>query len=286
LAAKDEKNQGGEMDIRLNDDHFGDENADEGPVDSEKVKEVDDRLDAFFTEDDDGAGPLKEDAAAPKPAGDRPADKKKSKPKTGTGISAMDVENSTLKELKSIILSLEWEISEEVMTRLVEEIASLEKKHKTDKIAVAFCQLMGALGKYIQKKQADAHPDSIGLINSVYESLEQAMVSKNMSEGEKKKMLMVELDKYKQLKEQIKDAPKKKKAPPKPPPEPVSAEAVEVGVEDGEPAPAASDTDYGGYEDPDAPATNRDMLNVLIRIQQTLEREFRSLREELRSLRS
>jgi hypothetical protein len=286
LAAKDEKNQGGEMDIRLNDDHFGDENADEGPVDSEKVKEVDDRLNAFFSEDDDGTGPLKEEAAAPKPAGDRPADAKKTKPKTGTGISAMDVENSTLKELKSIILSLEWEISEEVMTRLVEEIASLEKKHKNDKIAVAFFQLMGALGKYIQKKQADAHPDSIGLINSVYESLEQAMASRNMSEGEKKKMLMVELDKYKQLKEQIKDAPKKKKAPPKPPPEPVRAEAVEADVEEGEPAPAASDADYGGYEDPDAPATNRDMLNVLIRIQQTLEREFRSLREELRSLRS
>ncbi len=286
MAAKDETNQDGEMDIRLNDDHFGDENADEGPMDSEKAKEVDDRLNAFFSEDDDGVGPLREEAAPPKPAGRRPADAKKSKPKTKTGISAMDVENSTLKELKSIILSLEWEISDEVMTRLVEEIAKLEKKHKNDKIAVAFFQLMGALGKYIQKKQADAHPDSISLINSVYESLEQALVAKGISEGEKKKMLMVELDKYKQLKEHIKDAPKKKKAPPKPPPEPDRAEAVEAGVEEDEPAPATSDTDYGEYDDPDAPATNRDMLNVLIRIQQTLEREFRSLREELRSLKS
>lgn len=285
MAAKDEHDAGGEMGIRLNDDHYGDESVGEGSVDSEKVKEVDDRLEDFFSEDDlpPSAGP-----GAPKPAGGPPAEKKQSKTKTGTGASAMDVENSTLKELKSIILSLEWEISEEVMTRLVEEIASLEKKHKTDKIAVAFFQLMGALGKYIQKKQADAHPDSIGLINSVYESLEQAMLAESMSEGDKKKMLMVELDKYKHLKELIKDAPKKKKAPPKPTPEPAREEAVEVGVdESGGPEPSvvsASDADWAD-QDPDAPATNRDLLNALIRIQQTLEKEFRSLREEIRSLR-
>ncbi len=286
MAATNEKDTGGDMDIRLNDDHFGDEDAGDGPLDSEKVREVDDRLDAFFSEDDEDAGPFGDDAAAP--TGDRPVVKKKPQPKTGTGISAMDVENSTLNNLKSIILQLEWEISEEVMSRLVEEITHLEKTHKADKIAVAFFQLMGALGKYIHKKQADAHPDSIGLINSVYESLEKCLLSEDQSEAEKKKMLMVELDKYKQLKEQIKDAPKKKKTPPKPPAaEPVRTEQVETGAEEqpgSEPSVVDAGSDYGMDEDPDAPATNRDLLNVLVRIQQTLEREFQALRQELKSL--
>ncbi len=268
MGAEDKKDADAELDTRL-DDFFGDNDAERGPVDAGKVKEVDDRLDAFFSENEDGA-------------------EKNHNPKTGTGIKAMDVENSPLKNLQSIILSLEWEISEEVMNRLVEEIAHLEKKHKADKISVAYFQLMGALGKYIQKKQADAHPDSIGLINSVYESLENSMLSKDMSEAEKKKMLMVELDKYKQLKEHIKEAPKKKKTPPKSPaPKPTRAEAVEVDVAEtggSEPSVVAHDADYYMDEDPDAPATNRDLLNALIRIQQTLEREFRGLREELKAL--
>jgi hypothetical protein len=274
---------GVELDTRL-DDFFGDEAVESGPVDPTKVKEVDDRLDSFFSED--AAADAAVDASAPKK--EKKGAVKHQKSKTGTGINAMDVENSTLNNLKSIILSLEWEISEEVMNRLVDEIAHLEKKHKTDKIAVAYFQLMGALGKYIQKKQADAHPDSIGLINSVYESLERSMLTKDLSEAEKKKMLMVELDKYKHLKEQIKETPKKKKTPPRPPAaEPERAESVEVGAaEDGEPEPpvAAVGGDYGMDEDPDAPATNRDLLNALIRIHQTLEREFRSLREELKAL--
>jgi hypothetical protein len=292
LGADKTEETGAELDTRL-DDVFGDEDAESEPVDAEKVKEVDDRLDSFFSEDEE-APPLREDDAAPPDPSppSRPAEGKKPKPKTGTGISAMDVENSTLKNLKSIIFSLEWEISEEVMTRLLEEVAHLEKKHKKDKIAVAFFQLMSALGKYIQKKQADAHPDSIGLITSVYESLERTQLSSDMSEADKKKTLMVELDKYKQLKEQIKESPKKKKAPPKAPaPQPSPAEVVEVGAEESavsEPAVAAAGSDYASdYEmdqDPSAPATNRDLLNVLIRIQQTLEREFRGLREDLKAL--
>lgn len=296
MGADKNKETGAELDTRL-DDFFGDEAAEDEPVDAEKVKEVDDRLDSFFSEDEEGAPPLREEEPAP-PDPSRPAEGKKRKPQTGTGISAMDVENSTLKNLKSIIFSLEWEISEEVMTRLLEEVAHLEKKHKKDKIAVAFFQLMSALGKYIHKKQADAHPDSIGLITSVYESLERTQLSADMSEADKKKMLMVELDKYKQLKEQIKESPKKKKAPPKAPaPQPSPAQAVEVGVEESavpEPSVVAAGSDYeaagsdyeSDYEDqdPNAPATNRDLLNVLIRIQQTLEREFRGLREELKAL--
>ena len=91
-------------------------------------------------------------------------------------IDAEEIENSSIKELKSTIMSLEWEISDSVMEKLEEEIRKLEILSQNDKIILAFLQLLGSLGKYIRQKRARAHVDSITLLHSVYESLEKSML--------------------------------------------------------------------------------------------------------------
>ena len=121
-------------------------------------------------------------------------------------IDAEEIENSPIKELKSIVLSLEWEITDAVMEKLEEEIRKLENLFQRDKIILAYLQLLGSLGKYIRKKLARAHVDSITLLHSVYESLEKAMLSGEMSDAAKKKMLVGHVSQYKKLKKEIQSA--------------------------------------------------------------------------------
>lgn len=180
------------------DDIFGDgEEQAERFDDSGTSAEVGSRLDDIFGGGDSrSAAPVKK-AAPPKAAVSNPAPPKKpeTKPKS--------IKSLMINDLKSVVLSLEWEISDQVMQKLGEEIAKLEESCKNDKIVIAFLQLLGSLGKYIQKKRADAHPESITLLHSVYESLESAMLSDELSDVAKKKMLVAQVNKYKQLKEQI-----------------------------------------------------------------------------------
>lgn len=197
----------------------------------------------------------------------------------------MNAEHSSLNDLKSVILSMEWEITDQVMQRLNEEVGKLETSFKNDKIVVAFLQLLGSLGKYIQKKKADAHPESISLLNSVYENLEKVMASDDLTDAVKKKILVAEVNKYKQLKEQIKDFGKSKKAVQKPAPPPPEEPAHE--------AEKSPDAGYGGTEaapstegaPPSAVGSDREVLDALDRINRTLQQEFQALRDEIASLR-
>ncbi len=264
-----------EVDNRL-DDLFGegsDQEQDDGIL--EKKGTVEGRLDDFFGEDNKKKGPGVVE------------NKKKENPEKEHAAGIPD-EDSQLKDLKSVVLSLEWEISDQVMDRLGEEISKLEKKCKDDKIVVAFLQLLGSLGKYIQKKRAEAHPDSISLLNSVYDNLEQVMLSKGLTEAVKKKMLVGEVNKYKKLKEQIATTKAKVKTEERPVesvtpvPEDVAAQEEEYT----EPS-VTEESVYAGEEPAYHPPVTagsgsyEDVVNALERINQTLKAEFKALRNEL-----
>ncbi len=108
-----------------------------------------------------------------------------------------------LREIKAIILSIEWEITDEIMTNLSKQIEALKTTYRKDRILVLFLQLLGTVGKYIQSKKADAHPDSIKLLNSAYRSFETAVTNKRLSPSERKELLQTEVNRFKTLREQI-----------------------------------------------------------------------------------
>ncbi len=208
-----------------------------------------------------------------------------------TGIDPKDLENSPITDLKSVILSLEWEITDQVMQKLGEEIGKLEKNFKKDKITVAFLQLLGSLGKYIRKKRAEAHPDSIRLLHSVYEQLELVMLSKKLSDAEKKKMLIAQVTKYKSLKEEIlvsKEAPgesrkssEKKTKRYRETGEAVDAAHVyETKSEDRSGNRLISDT--GALPAGDLSAIGREILSAMEEIRKTIQSELSELRAELK----
>ena len=60
----------------------------------------------------------------------------------GVGGEAAD----PLDELKSLVMSIEWEITDDLMGRFVAQVESLKKRYEEDRILVMFLQLLGSLG--------------------------------------------------------------------------------------------------------------------------------------------
>ena len=125
--------------------------------------------------------------------------------------------NDPLDELKSLVMSIEWEITDEVMERFLSQIDTLKARFEEDRILVMFLQLLGSLGLYIKTNKGKAHPNAFKLLNSVYSSFEDATSPGKLSPSEMKKLLYVELNKYKELKEQIDSTRKSESEPPRMP---------------------------------------------------------------------
>jgi len=108
-----------------------------------------------------------------------------------------------LAELKNLVLSIDWEITEEALTGLLSQIDSLKVTYKNEKIIFMFLQLLGSLGIYIKTNRGNAHPKTFKILNSAFSRLEEVVLSENMAESQKKKLLRTEMDKYKQLRSQV-----------------------------------------------------------------------------------
>lgn len=194
------------------------------------ASEVAQRLDDLFAED--------------APAADPPS----------TSVSARD-----LTDLYAIVLSIEWEITDEIMQSFIAEIERLQTVFAHDRIVVSLLQLLGAVARYIESRKATAHPDAIKLLNTAYRSLEAA-VAPGAEESAKKALFDEALSRFKALKAKIRPAaptpPTRPTAPPAPPPTA---------------APPKDDT-----------AT---VLNAIAALEGAIREEFAALRQELAALR-
>jgi hypothetical protein len=108
-----------------------------------------------------------------------------------------------LAELKNLVLSIDWEITEETLAGLLSEINSLKNTYKKEKIILMFLQLLASLGQYIKTNRGNAHPKTFKILNSVFSRLEEVTLAENMTEAHKKKILRAEMEKYKQLRSKV-----------------------------------------------------------------------------------
>ena len=159
-------------------------------------EELENRLDDLFGEDDKfSEGPITDDSPQDYP----------------------------LSELKNLVLSIDWEITDEVLQKFIGQVKDLKSTYKDDKINLTFLQILGSLGEYIKTNRGKAHPKTFKILNSVFSQFDEVVLNEDMQEIEKKKILRAEMNKYKVLREQIsqdKAAKRKKK--------PTSAEADRV----------------------------------------------------------
>ena len=108
--------------------------------------------------------------------------------------------DSPIRELKAIVLSIDWEITDEVMNRFVEQIAELQDVFKDDKVVAVLLQLLGSIGEYIRNNLGKSHPEAFKILSSLYNNLDAIVHTEGMSDNDKRKLLSSELAKYKKLK--------------------------------------------------------------------------------------
>ena len=166
--------------------------------------EVSSRLDELFGDDDSEETPVSigsSDAVSVADESKRKA-KKTTKSRVDSADDSLD-EDSPIRNLKALVFSIDWEITDETMLDFLAETQRLKKKYKDDKILLLFLKLHESIGKYIKAKKARAHPDSIKFVASVYKNFEKVFLSPAMNEGQKKQLLTIEVKKFKDFKQRV-----------------------------------------------------------------------------------
>lgn len=116
---------------------------------------------------------------------------------------ASDTNNSSLEKLKSIVLSIDWEITDTCLTDLIGETNALLPQFEADRLTQTLLRMLNSLGRYIQKRKASAHPDAIKRIMSVYHSLEKLCDPQEKDIKSKERILAKEIVAFKKLKQQV-----------------------------------------------------------------------------------
>ncbi len=112
-------------------------------------------------------------------------------------------EDSPLTRLKSIILSLDWEITDEILQELADELAELQKVWEGDKVARVYLQGLGKIGRYLRSEGAYAHPNAIKLLLTFYYNFEKIISSPDITGDTIAALLKGDVRKFKILQYQI-----------------------------------------------------------------------------------
>ena len=112
-------------------------------------------------------------------------------------------ESSPLTRLKSIILSLDWEINDEILQELADEVQDLDGTWANDKVAQVYLQGLSKIGGYLRAKGAYAHPNSIKLLLSFFYNFEKIISSQTITGEEITTLLKGDVRKFRILQYQI-----------------------------------------------------------------------------------
>ncbi len=112
-------------------------------------------------------------------------------------------ETPSLANLKSIIMSLEWEVTDDHLNDLIQEIKRLQRAYiKNDQLQKLF-RLLFHLGRYIRVHKSDTHPYIFKLLFRVYNSSAK-IASGNYSNHENAKIVNDEIKHYLSLRAYLK----------------------------------------------------------------------------------
>lgn len=183
-----------------------------------------------------------------------------------------------LSELKNLILSIDWEITDEVLEKLLQQIKDLNMTYEHDKTVLTFLQILNSLGVYIKKNRAQAHPKTFKTLNSVFSSLDKVVLSKDMVETDKKKILSTEMNRYKKLRIQIaQNKTEKKKHKVK------RQEPGITGPESFFQTPNAGKEEFPNTEQRQEPSAEA-LTKAVEEIKQYIHAEIEALKAEIKSL--
>jgi pilus assembly protein FimV len=113
-------------------------------------------------------------------------------------------EESPISRLKSLVLSIDWEITDEVLLLFNDELVELREYWAEDPIHLVYVQALEKISKYIYIKKADSHPSAIKLLLTLYQNLEKIVSSEEWTEEKKKEILFEDVKRFDLLKAHIK----------------------------------------------------------------------------------
>jgi pilus assembly protein FimV len=112
-------------------------------------------------------------------------------------------EESPITRLKTLILSIDWEITDDILRQFNIELLDLKDIWANNKINLVYVQALEKISKYIYKEKANANPNAIKLLLNFYTNLEKIVSTESMPEEEKKRLIMEDVEKFEKLKKQI-----------------------------------------------------------------------------------
>ena len=96
---------------------------------------------------------------------------------------------SPISRLKTIVLSIDWEINNEILTQFNDELQVLKDVWENDQVKLVYVQALEKISKYIYQFKADAHPNAIKLLLTFYYNLEKIVLETTLSDAEVKDIL-------------------------------------------------------------------------------------------------
>jgi hypothetical protein len=140
----------------------------------------------------------------------------------------MTIEKDPLNKLHSIILALEWEVSDRHLGDFLSELQRLRRRFKSDRQIGKLVEILYFLGRYIRTYRSDTHPYVFKILIKIYKGLEKLTCGK-YTDQEKSIVVTEEIKRYLSLKRFLKTRPThrnlrlvKKPEPSKPPERPRS----------------------------------------------------------------
>ena len=110
-----------------------------------------------------------------------------------------------LYNLKKILLSIEWEVTDDILSKYLNEIIQLQRLFQDNIYLRSLLQLQYIYGRFIK-----TYPDKISLktykiLYILYGCMKNILCNKKLSNFEKKKIIKQEIQIYKNFRNQIKE---------------------------------------------------------------------------------
>lgn len=112
-------------------------------------------------------------------------------------------EESPIARLKTLMLSIEWEITDEILIDFNEELVQAQQHWIDDPVKMVYVQALQKITKYIYQKKSDAHHNAMKVLLSFFYDLEKIVLDPEISEQEKTEILQEDVKKFEKLKRLI-----------------------------------------------------------------------------------
>lgn len=112
-------------------------------------------------------------------------------------------EESPISRLKTLMLSIEWEITDQVLIDFNDELQEAQQSWSDDQVKLVYIQALQKITKYIYQKKSNAHQNAMKVMISFFYDLEKIVLDEEISEQQKKEILLADVKKFERLKQQI-----------------------------------------------------------------------------------